>query len=250
VKPMNSEHNEVMDIEEPVVAATRVIDELFPECRAAFLSSGVLTSRRTATSDLDIVVVLDGPPAPYRETIRRHGWVVELFVHSRDTLTHFFELDAQDRRCTLAQMCADGYVLKDTGGIVSGIQDEARALINAGPPELTVEERDQRRYFLTDLLDDLRGSTDPVETVFIASHLLQTAGALALQSERRWTGAGKWMARHLENSPGDFASRLVAAFSVVLANGDKQPLIDVVSSVLSLAGGPLTEGYGAQAPAE
>lgn len=52
VRSTNSVHNEVVDIEEPVVAATRVIDELFPECHAAFLSRGVLTSRRTAPVEL------------------------------------------------------------------------------------------------------------------------------------------------------------------------------------------------------
>lgn len=62
-----------MELIEPIDAATRVVDTSFPTCRAAFLLTSVLSSRRTPTSDLDIVVVLDGPPAPYRETIRDHG---------------------------------------------------------------------------------------------------------------------------------------------------------------------------------
>jgi hypothetical protein len=70
-----------MDIDDPVIAATRVVEETFPDCLISFLSSGVLTSRRTPTSDLDIVVVLDGALAPFRKTIRAHGWVVEFFIH-------------------------------------------------------------------------------------------------------------------------------------------------------------------------
>jgi len=239
-----------MENAEPVIAATRVIEERFPECRDAFLSKSVLTSHRTPTSDLDIVVVLDGPPAPYRETIRAYGWTVELFVHSRESLLFFYDFDAQSRTCTLARMCADGYVLRSFGDEATEIQNEAQTTIDAGPAALTDEERRQRRYRLTDLLDDLRGTSDSVEIVFIAGQLLDMAGELALLSERRWIGAGKWLARHLAAAPDDFANRLADAFRLLLATDDKQPMIKVVSAILDLAGGPLTEGFSAHNPVD
>ena len=232
-------------VRDPKAAAEQVVHEYFPNCRAAFLSSGVLSSRRTPTSDLDIVIVLDGAPAPYRETRRALGWVVELFVHSRESLEYFYELDARERRCTLARMCT-GHVIKDIEGVAEEIQRRANAVISAGPAELTLEEREQRRYFLTDLLDDLRGTSDPVETVFIASHLLQTAGTLVLQSGRHWTGSGKWLARQLEEVDGEYGPRLVEGLRTLVATGRKDPLIAVVTEILDLAGGPLTEGYGAR----
>ena len=40
-----TEHNERMKITEPITAASRVVAERFPECRVAFLSSTVLSSR-------------------------------------------------------------------------------------------------------------------------------------------------------------------------------------------------------------
>ncbi|KJF18912.1 MULTISPECIES: hypothetical protein [Acidithrix] len=165
-----------METADPIVAATQIVNERFPECRGAFLSKSVLTSHRTPTSDLDIVVVLDGPPAPYREKIRSHGWITELFVHSRDSLTRFYGLDAQSRTCTLANMSANGYVPRSNGYEVTEIQEEARAIIDAGPAALTNEDRARRRYRLTDLLENLRGTSDHVETVFIASQLLREAG--------------------------------------------------------------------------
>ncbi|CAG4917390.1 unnamed protein product, partial [Acidithrix sp. C25] len=59
---------------------------------------------------------------------------------------------------------------------VTEIQEEARAIIDAGPAALTNEDRARRRYRLTDLLENLRGTSDHVETVFIASQLLREAG--------------------------------------------------------------------------
>jgi predicted nucleotidyltransferase len=49
-----------------VDAARAVVEEHHPDARAAFLGGSVVTGRRTATSDLDIVVLLHGHPAPYR----------------------------------------------------------------------------------------------------------------------------------------------------------------------------------------
>ena len=147
-------------------------------------------------------------------------------------------------------MCADGYILRSFGEEATEIQFEARSTIDVGPAALTDEERELRRYRLTDLLDDLRGTSDSVDIVFIASQLLGMTEELALLSERRWTGAGKWLARHLENGPDEFASRLADAFRLLIATDDKQPMIEVASAILDLAGGPLTEGFGGHRPTD
>ena len=235
---------------EPIDAATRVVDTQFPTCRAAFLSASVLSSQRTSTSDLVIVVVLDGPPAPYRETIRDHGWTIELFVHTKESLRYFYDREAQHRRCTLATMCAGGTVLRCIDQEAIDVQMEARGIIDAGPMPLSSEELDQRRYGLTDTLDDLRGTADPVEMTFIAGHLLANAGELVLLSRRNWTGQSKWLARHLAEAPGAFAELLANGVRALVATDDKQPMIDAVGAVLDLAGGPLTEGYRAPRPVD
>jgi hypothetical protein len=249
-KPPKASIMEGMEAMEPIDAATSVLDTRFPTCRAAFLSASVLSARRTPTSDLDIVVVLDGPPAPYRETIRDHGWVIELFVHTRESLRYFYDRELQQRRCTLATMCAEGTVLRSIDHECSDIQTEARAIIDAGPAALSCEELDQRRYALTDTLDDLRGTSDRVEAAFITGHLLAGASELVLLSQRRWTGQSKWLARHLAEAPGNFGELLSHGVRALLSTGDKQPMINAVNSALELAGGPLTEGYRASRPAD
>ena len=62
-------------------------------------------------------------------------------------------------------------------------------------------------------------------------------------SQRRWTGQGKWLARHLSEAPGNFADLLASGVKALLATGEKQPMIDAVEAILDLAGGSLTEGY-------
>lgn len=236
-----------MDRLQPLDAAKRVIAEHFPSATSAFLAGSVLTSRRTSTSDLDIVVVVAEPQAPYRETIRAHGWIVELFVHTRASLHHYWDRDALGWQCMLAGMLADGRVLHTTGREAADIRTEAQQRIDSGPPPVPAEELDRRRYLLTDLRDDLRGSTDETETAFIASKLFADAGELALLHGRHWIGDGKWLPRQLKDLPGDLAVALADGLRAVVLDGSVRPLDDAVTAVLLRAGGPITEGYRAQA---
>ncbi|WP_280273190.1 nucleotidyltransferase domain-containing protein [Nocardia wallacei] len=48
--------------------AEQLVRERFPEARAAWLGGSMADGTATATSDLDITVLLAGPPAPYRES--------------------------------------------------------------------------------------------------------------------------------------------------------------------------------------
>ena len=139
-------------------------------------------------------------------------------------------------------MCT-GYVLRDVADLADSIQFEAHNIIDAGPPALSVEQINEHRYHLTDLLDDFDGANDPDEIIFIAGQLLQQAGSLALASQRRWRGTGKWMVRQLNEAGSDVAMRLARSFRALVVTGAKFELHEVVLDVLVLVGGPLTDGY-------
>jgi hypothetical protein len=221
---------------DPVEDARALVSERFPAALAAFLGPGVLSSRRTATSDLDIVVVLAGPPAPYRESLRWRGWPAETFVHDRESLDLFFAKDTARRRPTLARMCADGAELVDAGAAAE-VQERAQAVLAAGPPAATDTELEERRYGLTDLLDDLAGSSEPGETAVIGWHVWVATAELALIQAGAWLGSGKWLVRELRAADADLAGRMVAAI------GDSRRMIEVADEVLERAGGRFWAGY-------
>src|SRR6476469_9003459 len=151
----------------PHQAAADFVATHFPDARAAFLGGSVITPRRTETSDLDVVVVLDGPPAPYRETFRHQGWVVETFVHDDASLAHYYAHDRERRVCSLLRMVGDSDVVVDRDGSAATLQAEARTRLSAGPRPLGDAERDALRYQLSDLLDDLRGCRTAAELPWI-----------------------------------------------------------------------------------
>ncbi|WP_406451859.1 nucleotidyltransferase domain-containing protein [Streptomyces sp. NBC_00876] len=223
-------------------AARAVVKDHHPDARAAFLGGSVLTARRTATSDLDIVVLLHGSPAPYRASLQHGEWPVEMFVHTEATWHAYVEREVRKRRSPLLWMCADGLLLLDADGVGARLAAQARKLTVAGPPPVSAEEIDDRRYAITDLLDDLAGSTDRSERLFIATELVRRTGELALAVGGSWNGGGKWLARRLETMAPELAMRLHDGMREVL-EGRIESLVAAVAEVLEQAGGRLWAGY-------
>jgi hypothetical protein len=228
---------------EPVSAATDFVASRFPDALAAFVGGSVLTSARTSTSDLDVVVVLAGPPAPYRETFRHEGWVVEAFVQDRASLAYYYGHDAERRVCSLLRMCGESEILVDRDGLATAVQQDARARLASGPAPLEEAECDAMRYALTDLLDDLEGCRTEGELPYLAGALLVQTAQLALAAAGAWGGTGKGLQRSLVAHEPDLADRLAAAHRDVVTGGPREPLRAVVLEVLDRVGGPLQEGY-------
>ncbi|MFD5032270.1 nucleotidyltransferase domain-containing protein [Streptomyces sp. NPDC058405] len=227
---------------DPVLAARTLVAERHPQAYAAFLGGSVITHRRTAYSDLDMVVLLDGAPAPYRESLRFAGWPVELLVHTRSSWDGYVEREIPERRCPLLFMCAAGTLLIDHDGAGARLQQHARQLVADGPPKATASELDDRRYPLTDLLDDLAGCTDPGERLFITTELARRTAEFILLSEGAWLGGGKWLSRRLADARPGLPERLNAAVSAAL-DGHTDALVALVDEALAPAGGRLWEGY-------
>jgi len=228
--------------DDPIGDARALAAERFPEALAVVLAGSVLTSRRTSASDLDVVVLLAGPPAPFRETIRWRGWPVELFVQTHASAQWFWDDETQRRSSPLLHMCAEGRLLVDVEGAGSWLQGQARARLAAGPPVADPATIDRERYLLTDALDDLAACVDVGERAFVADVVLQSAARLVMLHARRWQGGGKWLYRRLSELDPVLARALVAAHREAL-DGDPAPLTAVVHHVLDRVGGPLAEGY-------
>jgi hypothetical protein len=227
---------------DPIEAAHAAVEEHHPDARAAFLGGSVITDRRTATSDLDIVILLHSAPAPYRLSVHHHGWPVELLVHTEESWHAFVEREVRSRRSPLMWMCAGGVLLFDKDGVGARISSHAKSLAAAGPPAVPVKEIEDRRYALTDLLDDLASCTEQGERLFICTELARRTAELALALNTAWNGGGKWLARRLDAAAPGLSMRLHQGVQQALA-GQTTSLVTVVDEVLNQAGGRLWVGY-------
>jgi Nucleotidyltransferase domain len=207
------------------------------------LAGSVALGRATQTSDLDLVVVsLEDEDAPFRESFTSHGWPAEAFVHTPDTLRGFMRMDVADRERGMPRMVSTGIVVRDRSELAPALRDEAVAMIEAGPPPMSEEDLEFRRYAVTDLLDDFLGDPSGEESTIIAACLAGEAARLHLILVGAWQGNGKWLLRELREADPPFADRWVAAVDADRA-GEPAPLERLALDVLEASGGRLFDGY-------
>ncbi|MFJ8627833.1 nucleotidyltransferase domain-containing protein [Kitasatospora sp. NPDC093550] len=244
-------------VSEMINQARRLVADRFPDALATVLAGSAPTGRATATSDLDLAVLVADGGETYRETVRFEGRAVELFVHTGTGLTELFAVDAASRRAVLQSMYATGLLLTDPDGHGARARERAEADLRQGPPALAPDAVETRRYGLTDLLDDLAdagaGSTgdaadledagDAAERLAIAGEVLNAAADLLCDHRRAWTGVGKWLPRRLREADPVLGPALLDGHLRLCRDGDPQPLARAARQVLDLVGGPLTEGY-------
>jgi hypothetical protein len=234
-----------MERASPIEAATQIVKDRYPTSSVAILAGSVTAGRETPTSDLDLVVIAPGDPdVPYRESFYALDWPVEAFVHDESSLDGFFDHDLRTSECTLATMVATGVVVLDADGSASRLRDRAAALIASGPPPASDDDLRQLRYFVKDVLDDLRGDPLGDESTFVAPNLASDVAALVLMSRRSWQGGGKWLLRNLRTTDPERADQLVLALRAHQA-GDAAPLISLAEQVLGMTGGEAFDGYRA-----
>ena len=64
----------------------------------------------------------------------------------------------------------------DSDGTGERMRAQARALLDTGPPLATVGELEDRRYAVTDMLEDLVSARDEDELLFVASPAADRCG--------------------------------------------------------------------------
>ncbi|WP_369183363.1 nucleotidyltransferase domain-containing protein [Streptomyces sp. Y1] len=226
-----------------IAQAGRVAAERFPDALAVLLAGSAAAGRATATSDLDLAVLVPDGGATYRETVRYEGRLVELFVHTGAGLAELRAADATSRRAVIQSMYATGLLLSDPHGHGARAREQALADLRQGPPALAADTVETMRYGLTDLLDDLADARDPYERLAVAGHVLTAAADLLCDHRRAWLGGGKWLPRRLREADGELGPELLAGHRLLCETGAAGPLSAAARRVLDLTGGPLAEGY-------
>ncbi|MER7250277.1 nucleotidyltransferase domain-containing protein [Kribbella sp. NPDC000426] len=222
---------------DPVDVARQLVEELYPDALAAWLGGSVARGDASSTSDLDITVLLDGPPAPMRKSLEYAGWPVELFVHTEMSLRYFADKDQERRQPTMMRLVGESVVLLDVDGCGARLQEEYLAEVAAGPKLLSQDELDLLRYTITNLIDDLSDASGDVRLA-IASVLWQDAARLLLTGAGRWSGTGKGLLREVAAYDSAQAAALMDG---VRAEDDR--LVVAVDHILDGFGGRLFAGF-------
>ena len=225
-----------------IEAAQQFIAQYFPHCDGALLAGSVVRGEATETSDLDIVVFDNNRMTSYRESIVAFGWAIEVFVHNLTSYKQYFHEDYKRARPSMPRMVSEGIVLKDNG-ILDGIKNEAKLLLDKGPEEWTEQTVKIKQYFISDALDDFIGCSNKAEELFIANALAELVSEFVLRTNRQWIGHSKWVVRALLQHDEAFTLHFIQAFDIFYKTGNKQHIIQLVNNVLEPFGGKYFDGF-------
>lgn len=96
-------------------AARKFVKGKFPDSDIAFLAGSASRGEETATSDLDIVIFDNSIESNYRESFVLYNWKIEAFIHNYITYLNQFDMDKETGRPFLANMLAEGKIIRDNG---------------------------------------------------------------------------------------------------------------------------------------
>jgi hypothetical protein len=223
-------------------AAKKFIEAHYPSCEVAYLAGSVVRGEETESSDLDIIIIDSTVKESYRQSLHEFDWPIEVFVYNMFSYKIYFRENIDRARPSLPQMCAEGIILRDTGH-ASRIKNEALQILKAGPTPWKSIEIEKARYHLTDLLNDLEGSTNQLEDLFIVAKLADLTHEFVLRVNGHWIGEGKWIIRALKEYNDTFAEAFARVFDHYFLSREKSSVIHFVDEIIAPYGGRLFEGY-------
>lgn len=126
--------------------AKKALKKFYPNCECAFVAGSMLRGEESATSDIDVVVIYgDEFEGIHRNSIIENGWSIEFFVHNRQSLDYYMNLDRQCGMCIIMDMVVSGLVIPEANDFTRERKAKAQKFIDAGPPILSDMEIEDRR---------------------------------------------------------------------------------------------------------
>ena len=230
-----------MILDDAAALAERFVAVHFPQAANAVLGGSTARGERTATSDIDLLLIGDDLFDDVRtEMAARYafeGEIFEVFAYTRGGFVARAEEGVRQYRPVIVHLLVDGVPFRAADDFAS-LRASWNAVISAGP-RLVDQEQRLRRYQITDVLDDLRDAEDPLEREVIASTLFRLVGELMLLDAGQWIGTGKYLARRLR----EWDTVRTAAIAEPFLRHDHERFADAVAHELDRAGGRVQAGF-------
>lgn len=219
----------------------RFTEEMFPGAEIAVIGGSTARGTRTRTSDIDLLLIgdeifADGQPS-LAGAWEYDGEVFEVFAYPQDAYSEWARRGITQYRPVIVHLLVEGQEVRG-GDALTRLREKWRASLAKGPT-VGAHELAMRRYAITDLIDDLRDGTEPLEQNVVAWNLFEKIAELMLLAEERWIGTGKYLPRRLrELSPGR-----TEQLTSPLLQGDLVAFADRVEQELTRAGGRVHAGF-------
>lgn len=228
----------------PLFVTKELFETRYQGAEAIFVAGSVVRGEASTHSDLDLVVIFPKVEAAYRDSFTYKGWPVEAFVHDPQTLRYFFEtVDKQIGRATLADMVSEGHEIPCATATTNDLKALATDTLRAGPPPLSKEEVEDRRYHISEMIDDIREPRNRQELIASGALVYTELADYYFRTNLCWAGTGKAVLRRMKKHDPAFARRFSDAFDALFIEGQAAKVVELAKELLAPVGGFLFEGY-------
>jgi hypothetical protein len=235
---------------QPVDVAPDILRQRYPGALLAFVAGSFNRGQATLSSDIDLVVIFPKLDHAWRESFLFEDWPVEAFVHDPATLRYFFyEVDAESGVPSLPAMVSEGPAIPATHPMADELKALARHLLGGRPKAWDVATLTEKRYGITDLLEDLRDPRTPLEAAATIGRLHEQLGNFYFRAQGLWSASNKHIPRRLAEIDSVLAARWEEAF-LDAWRGQRDDLLLLTEEILRPYGGLLFAGYRSDAPPE
>ncbi|CAH0137274.1 MULTISPECIES: nucleotidyltransferase domain-containing protein [unclassified Microbacterium] len=221
--------------------AERFIAARFPKASIAVIGGSTSRGERTRTSDIDLLLIGDDllPDGEIGAalTLEFEREAFEVFAYTPQGFDEWAQRSVAQHRPVIVHMLVEGTPVRAGIELVT-LRATWSERLDRGP-SVDAHELDFRRYVITDVLDDLRDATDPLERRVIAATVFERTAELMLLTAGRWIGTGKYLPRRLRELPAERVDELAVPY----LSGDFDQLADAVERELDAAGGRLQAGF-------
>ncbi len=226
----------------PLAVAERFVAARYPRADVAIVAGSSARGERTATSDIDLLLLGDAlfdarDQTSEASTHEFEGEIFEVFAYTPTGFDEWADRGVAQHRPVTVHMLVEGIAIRDDGRLTA-LRERWQSVLDAGPA-LSAQDSAFRRYVITDVLDDLRDATDPLEQQVEAAVLFERIAELMLLSERRWIASGKWLPRRLR----DLSRERAELLSIPLIDREYATFADRVQDELDRAGGRVQSGF-------
>lgn len=233
----------------PIFAAKDLFETRYQGADAVLVAGSVVRGEASSYSDLDLVVIFPSVRAAYRESFTHMGWPVEAFIHDLETLRYFFyRIDQPQGTSTLCEMVQEGLEVPGATKATREAKTLAQEVLKQGPPALTFEEIEDRRYSISELIDDLREPRSRHELHAAAARVYGELGDFYCRSRGGWTSEGKGLLKRMKSQDPTLARRFAEAFDRLFQHGLPAGVIGLAEEMLAPHGGFLFDAYRREVP--
>jgi hypothetical protein len=145
-------------------------------------------------------------------------------------------------------MVVEGIEIPTPSDMSRELKRLAASVIETGPPALDAQAEQRMRYFVSDLIDDLRAPRSRDELIGIGARLYEQLADYHLRRQGLWSAKGKAIPRVLRKVDAKLCERYCQSFSKLFTQDDATGVVLLADELLRAAGGPLFDGYRADAP--